>query len=62
MSDGFRDKLTVLLNENSMENRSDTPDFILAQFLISCLDAFDEAVSRRTEWWGKTPPVGKGDG
>ncbi len=48
----FRKKLEDLLNCESMENESDTPDFILAQFLESCLFAFDSAVRRRREWWG----------
>lgn len=40
-----------VINSNSLENASDTPDFILASFLTSCLGAFDAAVNRRTEWY-----------
>ena len=49
----FREDLEVLINQNSKENGSDTPDFILADYLADCLDAFDKAVTRRTEWYGK---------
>lgn len=45
------EELSVLLNKHSRENDSDTPDFILAEFLMSCLAAFDAAVSRRTAWY-----------
>lgn len=41
------DKLRDLLNMHSRENCSNTPDFVLAEFMISCLDAFELAVNRR---------------
>lgn len=43
----FRDELETLINKWSKENGSDTPDFILADYLQSCLNAFDEAVRAR---------------
>lgn len=43
----FRKDLEVLINQNSMENKSNTPDFILAAYLEDCLNAFDKAVCRR---------------
>ena len=49
----FLEELSILLNKYSRENNSDTPDFILAEYLLSCLAAFDAAVSRRTAWYGK---------
>lgn len=54
MSD-FQDKLAALLNEYSAENGSDTPDFILAQFLNDCLLAWDKSVSARTRWYKPEP-------
>ena len=39
----FRKELEDLINRNSMENGSQTPDYILAEFLKSCLVAFDTA-------------------
>ena len=47
----FRKDLETLINRHSMENMSDTPDFILAEFLSECLDAFDKATRARTEWF-----------
>ena len=49
----FREDLQRLLNTYSLENGSDTPDFILAKYLDDCLTAFDAAVKARTSWLGK---------
>jgi len=38
------------LNCESAENGSNTPDFILARYLVACLAAFDEAVKTRGVW------------
>ena len=48
----FRKELESLINSFSLENNSDTPDFILAEYLSDCLGAFDKAAKRRTEWYG----------
>ena len=50
----LRDELAALLNGHSAENGSDTPDFILADYMLNCLSAFDVAVTARTQWY--TPP------
>lgn len=47
----FRKELESLINRHSQENGSNTPDFILADFLTDCLDAFDKAVNRRWDWF-----------
>ena len=44
-------RITAQLNEVSREQDSDTPDFILAEYLIACLDAFEVAVNRRDVWY-----------
>lgn len=49
----FRKELQELINRHSLENESDTPDWILAEYLASCLVAFDIAVLRRETWWGR---------
>lgn len=46
----FKEALMYLINDYSLENDSDTPDYILANYLKDCLDAFDEAVNARREW------------
>ena len=50
----FEKELEQLINRYSRENYSNTPDFILARYLKSCLDAFDCAVRSR-EAWGIVP-------
>ena len=53
MKTQFELRLEELINENSMENGSDTPDFILAAYLSKCLENFDATVKQREEWYGR---------
>jgi len=48
----FRSELCTLINKHSMENGSNTPDFILNQFLADVLMCFNKALRRRDEWYG----------
>lgn len=50
----FYQELKELINRFNMENGSDTPDFVLARYLKSCLDAFDLAYSQRSSWYQNT--------
>lgn len=47
----FEKELESLLNRYSKENGSDTPDFILAEYLIGCLENFNNTVGKRTNWY-----------
>ena len=49
----FRRELQELINRHSRENASNTPDFILAQYLDGCLANFDTAVQQRETWYGR---------
>lgn len=60
MAESFRDALESLINCHSMERGSDTPDFILARYLDSCLKAYDTAVCEREKWYSR--PCGQGAG
>jgi hypothetical protein len=51
--DGFKKELNDLINRWSMENGSDTPDFILVAYLYDCLMAYDKAVNARQKWYRK---------
>jgi hypothetical protein len=55
----FRKELEGLINKYSMENGSNTPDFILAEFLWGCLKSFDKATNRRENWYGYEPEFQK---
>lgn len=48
----FHEELRAAINRTSMESASDTPDFILADYLLKCLDNYSEAVSARDKWFG----------
>lgn len=43
----FEAELSSLLNRNSKESDSGTPDYILASFLIGCLDIWNNTVQER---------------
>jgi hypothetical protein len=50
----LREELEAAINRASAENGSNTPDFILAEYLLDTLAAFDKAVLERQSWWGQT--------
>lgn len=43
----FKNELEDLLNRHSKENESNTPDFILADYLIGCLENFNKTIRLR---------------
>ena len=45
--------LAEVLNRHCAENGSNTPDFIIAQYLVDCLTALDFTVRARRQWYGK---------
>jgi len=49
----FRRELEALINKHSRENMSHTPDFILAEYLATCLFTFEAAVRERERWHGR---------
>lgn len=42
-----------VINLHSAENDSNTPDFILAQYLMGCLQAYNTATQQRETWYGR---------
>lgn len=53
-------ELRELLNRHSAEGGSNTPDWILATFLLDCLAAFDAAVLARASFYGRLDVPGRG--
>jgi hypothetical protein len=43
----------ALLNSYACERGSDTPDFVLAEYLLASLAAFNRAVVARETWYGR---------
>lgn len=51
--ESFVDKISSVINQHSKENCSNTPDFVLANYLNDCLEAFNKASNAREKWFGK---------
>jgi hypothetical protein len=49
----FKQELEHLINKHCLENDSDTPDFILANYLTGCLKIFNETLQAREKWYGR---------
>ena len=46
-------EIAAVLNRYSQENGSNTPDWVLANYLLKCLAAFNEATVSREQWYGR---------
>jgi hypothetical protein len=49
----FTRELTALLSKYSIEDESDTPDFILSEYLNECLSTFAKIMDKRENWYGR---------
>lgn len=47
----FYKDLAIILNKHSRENVSNTPDNVLANFIVASLAAFDGATNHRADWF-----------
>lgn len=47
----FRESIRLAINRNNKEAGSDTPDIILTEYLMKCLEAFDEATRARDKYY-----------
>ena len=50
----FSDDLERLINMHSQENASNTPDYILSEYMRGCLNTFNTAVRKREAFWGRS--------
>ena len=46
----FEKELSSLINKHSAEQKSDTPDFVLAAYLNDCLTAYNKTVAWNKAW------------
>lgn len=53
----FGQELVSLINRHSIENRSNTPDWILGEYLIGCMKAFELTMHLREEYYGRPSPL-----
>jgi hypothetical protein len=59
MENTFEEELEDLINRHSKENGSDTPDFILANYLVGCLENYNKTLKRREKWYGRSLEMDK---
>lgn len=52
----FEIELSALINKHNLESGSDTSDWILANFMIDCLRAFNSAIFSKENRNGKFRP------
>lgn len=57
METEFEKRLAGLINEFSLENQSNTPDFILARYINAALLNFNAAINDREQWYGRIPHI-----
>jgi hypothetical protein len=50
--------ITTVINMHSLENTSNTPDFLLAEFMLACLYAYNTTLQKRTLWYGRMDESG----
>jgi hypothetical protein len=51
-ADEFKKEVESLINKYSKENGSNTPDYILAEYLTGCLENWNKCVMTRSKWYG----------
>lgn len=51
-------ELGAVLNRASRENESNTPDFLLAEYLLGCLEAGEKLIKKRDVWYQINPAPG----
>lgn len=56
MKSEFQKDLELLLNRHSMENGSNTPDWLLAIYLCNCLKNYQDTVYSRQTWFVNSQP------
>ena len=49
----FQKELESLLNRYCKDNASNTPDFLLAEYMLNVLDAFTTLNNERERWYGR---------
>lgn len=49
----FQHDLEKLINCHSKENTSNTPDWVIASYLVMCLDVFNNCINLRERYYGR---------
>lgn len=51
----FKEEVAGTINRLSLDAETNTPDFILANYLANCLKNFGGAVKKRGQWFNEDP-------
>jgi hypothetical protein len=51
----FERELESLINRHCKENESNTPDFLLAEYIQGCLKVYTETINKRDKWFDFKP-------
>jgi len=49
----FITELTQLFNKYSIENESNTPDYMLTDYILGCLENYNRIINKREKWYGR---------
>lgn len=49
--DSFKKELAFLVNKYSLENQTDTPDYVIADYLVRCLRNWNTTYQEREKWY-----------
>ena len=49
----IHNEFRATINRHSIENDSNTPDYMLADYLVACLDAWNETTQSREKFYGR---------
>lgn len=49
----FKKDLASVINKHSRERFSNTPDFILAEYIYQCLSAYERTIKMNFDWHKK---------
>jgi hypothetical protein len=56
-NEAFSEELTQLLNKYSIDTECSTPDYMLAKYIISSLDALTQTHQTRDVWFSRVPTL-----
>lgn len=49
----FEKELEELLNKYSKDNDTETPDWLLVEYLSGCLETYKTTIKAREQWFGR---------
>lgn len=57
--EAFRLELEILISRFSLENEGNIPDYMIADYLVSCFETLSKTVKAQNNWFGFKPFEGK---